>query len=252
MAVRRKYRCSPRYRDGGAVPLAFEIVVEPSAASPESSPASSVDGAPQIEEESPLQVALRATMVAEGLHREALRHQREMQAQPAPMTPPPSLERYVDLLPLSDHKKQFLKANPTILEPDQSKAVAAAYHEAIRIGIADDFEQMNRYLLESVQRDQDELPPAPQPMEPEQQLTAPAPQRRPSMPMSAPVSRGDVAISDGRQLERGITLSPEERSMAHLSYRDLSPHEAERIYARMKAKLATERAAGRYPERERG
>lgn len=60
-------------------------------------------------------------------------------------------------------------------------------------------------------------------------------------------------MSSGQRVtDRGVHLSPQEREMAQLSYRDLPPSEAERLYAIQKLRLARERAAGRYPERERG
>lgn len=127
--------------------------------------------------------------------------------------------------------------------------LAQHYADAIRSGIKDDSPELDEYLLDGVQRDLERLEPTPSPAEPEAPPSAPAPSRR-TMPIAAPVSR-EVPMSDGRVFTDRVTLSAEERQMAHLSYRGLPPAEAERVYATAKLKLARERAAGRYPD-ERG
>jgi hypothetical protein len=86
-------------------------------------------------------------------------------------------------------------------------------------------------------------------------LPAPEPPAAPrgrSLPVSAPVSR-DVPTPTGRKTSElgSITLSAEERDVAHRSYAWLSKRDAEMEYARQKAKLAALRASGQYAERER-
>jgi hypothetical protein len=243
------------------VPLAAEIVAEPmavtQAAEPPtgSPPASPADATPQIEDDSPMMAVLQATLRAEGLQREALRYQREMAQQAAPSAPaqPSRVEEYVNSLPgLSSHKRDFLKAHPSMLEPAQSNSLARHYGDAIRAGLKDDSAELDQYVLQRVQRDMDALAHRRQPVEAEPRPASPAPQRRPTIPMSAPVSRDIPMPSSGERVSNGVTLSPNEREMAHLSYRDLPKEEAERLYALNKMKLVRERAAGRYPERERG
>jgi hypothetical protein len=51
--------------------------------------------------------------------------------------------------------------------------------------------------------------------------------------------------------QRAVTLSPEERALAHSSYGWMSKVEAEMEYGRQKLRLAEMRRRGEYPERER-
>lgn len=53
-----------------------------------------------------------------------------------------------------------------------------------------------------------------------------------SIPISAPVSRSIAGSNGARHDGNGrVTLSAEERDMAHKSYKHLAPAEAERAYA---------------------
>jgi hypothetical protein len=82
--------------------------------------------------------------------------------------------------------------------------------------------------------------------------TAPQPQRR-SMPVSAPVSR-DVPTANGqRQTSTKITLTAEERAIAHTSFTapDMTNAQKELLYAQNKRKLQNMRANGQYPQPER-
>ncbi|WP_426418478.1 hypothetical protein [Bradyrhizobium genosp. A] len=74
-----------------------------------------------------------------------------------------------------------------------------------------------------------------------------------SMPMTAPVSREVPMLSGKRTADLSkVTLSAEERFVAQNSFSsDLSVAERERLYATNKARLARERAEGRYPQPER-
>nr|AWM07626.1 hypothetical protein CIT39_15010 [Bradyrhizobium symbiodeficiens] len=240
------------------------------------------------------------SLPADDALRQAIEGQRraeELQREPQPMT----VEAYVDAMPgLSVHKREFLKRNTELLQPEHSELMRAAYAEALQAGIPDDTEAMNGFLLKSVggemqlrrqrladaaraavdsmQSSQTPLPSVERgaeqladeadayrkaydaeqamPMEVVQQLP-PLPQatRARSIPMTAPVSR-EVPMASGRRMGGGsqITLNAEERFIARHSFSDpnLSDAERERLYATMKAKLARERAEGRYPERERG
>ncbi len=67
-----------------------------------------------------------------------------------------------------------------------------------------------------------------------------------SIPIRAPVSR-DIHIASGQRFEDGtITLSKDEREMAHATHRDVHPHEAERLYALGKKEMLKRKAAGTY------
>jgi hypothetical protein len=257
MAVRRKYKSPPQYRDGGAVPLAAEMVVEPTlaASSSSSAPSATAISAAHTPEESPLMRAVEATLRAEGLQREAARLQREAAQQSLPASAPApaaNIEQYVDRLPgLTDHKRTFLKAHPEMLDPVRAGLMSRHYADALKAGIDDDSAEMDRYVLQAVQSDVARLSRPSPPMEPQTAPAAPAPARRPSMPITAPVSR-DIPMPNGERRSGSVKLSREECEIAHLSYRDLPPKDAERVYATQKLKLNRMRAAGQYPERERG
>lgn len=81
---------------------------------------------------------------------------------------------------------------------------------------------------------------------------APQPQRR-SMPVSAPVSRDAPTVSGQRQPSTKITLTAEERAIAHTSFTapDMTNAQKELLYAQNKRKLITMRANGQYPQSER-
>jgi hypothetical protein len=206
--------------------------------------------------------AVRAQLRAEGLQREAERIRLEQQQEAMRRAPPPpvTIDEYVDQIPeLSEHKRGFLKAHPELLDPTRSRFMGARYAEALRSGIPDDSDEMDTWLLAAVERDieQHVARTAQQPVQQRseargaehslQPAAPPAPPRRPSMPITAPVSR-DVPMPSGQRAQNGVTLSPSEREIAVLSYRDLPASEAEKLYAIQKLKLLRERQAGRYPE----
>lgn len=72
--------------------------------------------------------------------------------------------------------------------------------------------------------------------------------------MTAPVSRDVPSVSGQRMSPSAVTLTPEERFIARNSFTDpnMTDAEKERLYASQKARLASLRAQGLYPERERG
>lgn len=120
MAVQRKRRSKePLYfRDGGVVPMAADLVAEPmveTAAAPpvltamETAPAT--EPAARSEADSAVMSAVHATLMAEGLQREAARLQREMEQRPAP-PPLSTIEQHINALPISEHKRAFLRSNP--------------------------------------------------------------------------------------------------------------------------------------------
>ncbi len=86
-------------------------------------------------------------------------------------------------------------------------------------------------------------------------LPQPEPTPRSSrMPMTAPVSRGDVPSLSGDRRRPDMTLSPEERAIARNSFTDpnMSNAQKESLYLQNRIKLQRMRQAGLYPERERG
>lgn len=71
--------------------------------------------------------------------------------------------------------------------------------------------------------------------------------------MTAPVSREVPSSSGERPASTGMTLTAEERFIARNAFTDpnMTNAQKEKLYAMNKAKLQRERAAGRYPARER-
>jgi hypothetical protein len=83
--------------------------------------------------------SLQATFRAEELQRQAQQ--------------PPTVGQIIDSLNLSDFKKAFLRQHPEFVTHQPSvRAMSQAYGDAIRAGIADDSEEMNRAILAGVDR----------------------------------------------------------------------------------------------------
>lgn len=245
--------------------MASNIASEPTLAEeapPPPEASSATTPPPEAEADGAVMSAVRAQLRAEGLQREAERIRLEQQQEAMRRAPPPpiTIDEYVDQIPdLTEHKRGFLKAHPELLDPTRSRFMGARYTEALRSGIPDDTEEMDSWLLAAVERDVEQhvARAAQQPIQPRseapgaertiQPAAPPEPPRRPSMPITAPVSR-DVPVPSGQRAQNGVTLSPAEREIAVLSYRDLPASEAEKLYAMQKLKLVRERQAGRYPE----
>lgn len=240
MATRRKYK------DGGAVPVDNVIIAEPAPLPP--APAVHVHEhaaaapSPPPADDNPLVRAYAAQRRAEELQRQAARRA-------------PTVEQHIDGIPgLSDHKKRFLRAHPHLLEGPNVDAVRFHYQSALSRGIPDDTESMNEAILAGLYRereraDQDKPPQA----EP-----APAPRKSSGMPMSAPVSRAVPSYSSGKPVSNRMTLSPEERDIAHRSFVDrpdlpkLSNEQREYIYAKNKLRYQEMKADGSYSEQRGG
>lgn len=216
----------PRYKDGGRVPVS-NVAPEPEPDVPDES-----------DPDEAVRRAVKATHDAEALVQAALRHR------------PSSADEYIDMLPeLSEAKRAFLKQNPHLTDEKNGRVVQQRYAEALRNGMEDDTPELYAYLLEGVRREPEpvvEKRPPPPPASP--------PNIRRSVPITAPVSRDFPVSMSGQRVTggNGVTLSAEERNMAHLSYRDVPKPEAERIYAEQKLRLRRMRESGEYPERERG
>ncbi len=228
MASVRRRKTIPKYQDGGRVPVA-----EP------------VDIIPEDDGSAVLLRAVEATMRADRMAKQRAE---------------PTVEQMIDATPgLSDQKREFLKRNPDLTISEKWKVTVQRHAEAIRSGIEDDSPEMFDYLLTGVQRADNgkfvaepEPEPAPAPARPAP--IAPAPAIRKSMPMTAPISRSVPSYGGKSESGTSTTLSPEEQRIALSSYSapGMSADEKVRAYALNKMRLQRMRAAGVYPERERG
>ena len=163
------------------------------------------------------------------------------QAAPAPQAP---LEFEQRIAQLPDTAKSWLRKHPEFINDSAlNKKISAAHiylvdNKGVQAFSNDYFDALDNEFGFKV------APAAPEP--------APQPQRR-SMPVSAPVSR-DVPTANGqRQPSSKITLTAEERAIAHTSFTapDMTNAQKELLYAQNKRKLATMRANGQYPQSER-
>lgn len=280
MATRRKYRQPLRFRDGGAVPLAEQVdppTVDdaPPALAAEPEPIAAAI-APEPEhaaslEDNALWRAAQAAQRAEELARDPFAARRA------------EIDRHVDNLQgLTEHKRRFLKSHPEVLlDPVLGQTMSRVYDQSLSAGIVDDTPDMDRALIEGMQReimaqrlqvaqrdpDVERLDreaatiradmgmglPPPLPLAPPPAPAAPMPRR--NIPMSAPVSRDIPSATGGRIARdaRSVTLTPAEREIARNSFSDprMTNAEKELLYAQNKLKLRRMRADGSYPERER-
>lgn len=114
------------------------VTADSAAAEIAQKPVVSADAPPPPAPDDPVQKALEGQRRAEELQ------QRQAQE-------PMSVDRYVDSLPgLTDHKRQFLKAHPEMLNGQQFDLMAQAYGEAMRVGFQDDTPELDRFLVETV------------------------------------------------------------------------------------------------------
>jgi hypothetical protein len=204
---------------------------------------------------------LQATQRAEEIQRAQMHgHQRQ------------SIEQHIDGIPdLSDHKRDFLKTHPEFVTDNfKMNLMRKAYADALAAGYVDDTRELNEAVLRGVashvkyMRDHQALqvaplrsdeptrssppPPQRQAVQPDADLQElkppPAPPIRRSIPVTAPVSREIPTASGQRQSSRQITLTPEEREVAHLSFRHLPADQAEAQYALNKARMLRLKAEG--------
>jgi hypothetical protein len=205
---------------------------------------------------------------------DAARHAEELQRQPARAA---DVHAHIDSLPISGHKKAFLHANPALAQAPLSHVMAHHYQLALHSGVPDDSEFMNQTVLQGVQRDiahhhalkaltsADARPTAANAQAHEDAGESAAelmreaeghqaawlaenpppapPQKRRSIPMSAPVSRDFSAVSGSRQQEN--TLRADERQIARVSFPHLSPLQAEYAYLQNKKRMMATKADGR-------
>jgi hypothetical protein len=248
----RKYRDAPT---DGDVAIADDPVPAPAAEVAAARPT----------DDNALMSAVAAAQRAEELQRQ---HAQQPQQ-------PLTIDQYIDGVPgLSDHKRTFLRAHPQMLEPALTPVMARVYHEGLRSGLKDDTRELDEFVLDGVERELQQhreltsaaARPTPENREAHQQTVEaveqlqreaeailaetaaehqpePPPLRR-SVPFSAPVSR-EVPMASGERRPGQMTLSAEERQIAHNSFRHLSKASAELEYAQNKRRMIEMKADGR-------
>ena len=282
MATRRRYKARG-FKDGGAVPPSDITNAQPPETLPTPPPVEVRLPTPPRSELPPSDPAdhdaVKRAVEAARLADEYQRHPQRL------------IDRYVDgMHGLSNHKKSFLKANPLLLNQEIMPIAGRAWQQGLAQGVADDSAEMNHHILQAVRKEIEAQrampsrqglqatpamapPPMPMPMpgDEAERLEAdadtylaamkgamPAPNLPPiatprrSLPVSAPVSR-DIPTASGQKTSQAttVTLSPDERGIAHASYHWMTKARAEEEYAKQKLRLSALRASGQYPERER-
>jgi hypothetical protein len=222
--------------------------------------------------------AVHAQRRAEHLHHEAMRRQAEQQRQQAQSEAPPrpmTIEEQIEAAPLSDKRKAFLKAHPELAAPQNQKYTQRFYDEAVEFGLTDDSDEQHEYILRGVQghlarleqmraqarthvapraslAQEEALPPAPS----VRSDTVPSPAKRPSLPMSAPVSREVPNVSNGQRRSTEMSLTEEERQIARLAIVDrpdmpkLTNAQKEYIYWKEREKYRAMVRDGSYSEQK--
>ena len=217
---------------------------------------------PPPADDNPLMRAFTAQQRAEELQRDA------------PQRPPPSsaIEQHIQKIPnLSEHKRAFLRQFPVLLsDPITQQIFNRHYQAGLQSGLGDDSPELDNYLIANTAREieqrRQQLEPAHEPartieeevrrlddevesgMRSEQppKPIAPPPARR-RVPMSAPVSR-DTHDYSGRpqSANTSMTLSAEERDIAHRSYtaHNMTDAQKEYEYAKQKRRMIAAKANG--------
>lgn len=170
-----------------------------------------------------------------------------IQRQEAPR--PTSVDQQIDGMNIASEAKVWLRAHPEFVSDKTKVGQLNAVHDYLtqvkRVSqfSTDYFDQLETQLGVKAAASAAAQAPAHQ-----QQ----PPQRR-SMPVTAPVSREVPSSSGERPASTGMTLTAEERFIARNAFTDpnMTNAQKEKLYAMNKAKLQRERAAGRYPARER-
>jgi len=236
---RRRYKHPQRYSTGGAVPI-------PDTNAPAPAP---VDAAPvqdQGDDDNALARQLEQMRQAEQHAREIVaareRHARDL-ADADRLAGLPSeeqIERQIERLPgLSRLQKEWLKQHPdAYTDPHRNAVLGDAHGEALNAGIALDSDDYFALLGERLgyaqaRRIERNLTAA---------LTPPPPPHR-SVPVSAPVSRDAVSLTNGYVRPSQVKLSPEQREAARIAGVD------EATYARNFLRMQEMKKAGHYQER---
>jgi hypothetical protein len=245
VATRRKYKV-PAFKDGGRVPEIDNIIVAPPVeAAPVAAPIEAPPPPIAADDHDPLVRAHAAQMRAEEIQRNVAKQPQSIAGRPQ------TIDDVVNAIPgLTEHKRAFLRANPNLLEPASVDQVRFHYHAALNAGVVDDTPQMNQAILGGIARErQRAVQEARSVVE-----AAAAPPRRPSVQVSAPVSRAAPAMSGRRERDDQNTLSPEERDIARRSIIDrpdmpkMSDSEKEYQYLQNRNRYRAMLADGSYSE----
>jgi len=175
------------------------------------------------------------------------RAQQPQRSEPAPQ----GLEEQLAAMPITDEARAWLRSHPEFVNDRAKNERLGVVHRYVT-----EFENIPPFSKAYFEALDTRLGLKPAPAAPAPApAPAPQPQARRSMPVTAPVSREATTPSGERPSSSSITLSAEERFIARTSFTDptgkMTNAEKERLYAMNKARLARERAAGRYPARER-
>jgi hypothetical protein len=209
-------------------------------------------------------------------HAEDLQRQHEQRRQiglpEAPLDPQAraQIDAQIDSIhDLTEHQRRFLRSHPTLMTEPYASLMKHAIMVARHAGIPDDTPAMDRAILQGVARDIEhhrnlsnhqqhhDAGQAARELsrEADMHLAAyqpePPPERRKSIPMSAPVSR---SVPGNRDPDGWNTLSPDEVQIAHNSFSDpnMSHADKELLYLRNRQKLARMKKDGTYSDQTGG
>jgi hypothetical protein len=144
MATRRKYRTPRGYKSGGAVTPedSADVTLPPATPSdevtidvpPPVEVETAADGGsvpPPVPGDDAVTQAIQATIRAEEMQRQQM-----------------SVEQYINAIPgLSDHKRDFLKRFPLLLQLENAQAMRKHHQAGLRAGIPDDSAEMDEHLV---------------------------------------------------------------------------------------------------------
>jgi hypothetical protein len=202
-------------------------------------PPAEPQSAPPQNDDDALVRAAAATHHAENLHRQAN-----------------SVHHHIEALPISAHKKALLHQYPIVMTDHRvHERFKHHYQDGLNKGLPDDSPELDQHIVNGVTADIEahhaehrgvEHHAAELSREAAEHLpAAEPPQKRRSMPVSAPVSRDGYGFSGHRPSDSTkITLSPGEREIAAISFPHLSKTEAELAYARNKKLMIQRKANG--------
>jgi hypothetical protein len=274
VATRRKNKSNHAPAD---VNVAVVAAPEPQAAP--SPPSHQVNNSVHLNSDdgNPLQRALEAQQHAEHLqHQHAQRGAIGLPEPPINPTQRQAIDAHIDsIADLTDHKRRFLKSHPSLLNEPYRQSMAHAHHLALHAGVPDDTPAMDHAVLAGVARDIQHhhalsaangqggqgQHPTPSSLSSPDHLAAelaqpapiaPPPQRKSSMPFSAPVSR-DVPSGYRGPSDRN-TLSAEEVQIARASITDptMSNAKKELLYLKNRNRYRAMKANGSYSDQGGG
>src|SRR5262249_45799439 len=139
-----------KYKDGGRVPIPDDTMTPPPAPPPEASAPAADDSIARLLEQ---QQAAEMHAAQEQIERAPIaRLVSQLQGMP------PTIEQQIDAMPLSDHKKAFLRKHPEFVTVPSMRPVLAHYHQdAMARGIADDTEEMDQAIRDGCRIEHERL-----------------------------------------------------------------------------------------------